>query len=310
MPHGTTPDRGHGRRNRQPLRRYERRGGFYRAGACRGGACCRTGRDRPLGHNPGPADPPSYSYFDFLDDLASGQRSDLSLSILLGGLALGLAVVGPILLSWGLAELVRATGRAFRHNRNQKVLLHQNQVRRHLRRINHESRRDPPTAEQLTAQWTASRTSLEGKLLLGAMMGDLESAVDNAYIRDASGEIVGRRPGIRGWLDVHCPALSRHYKTLMRYKAMADKMKMFASSGPAGNAAPADSPPEAERRQQPEQEPVPVLVPDIAVRFHPNEKRVRTMLKQYRTFSALDDAIWSTLGLIRMQRRPRRRMVA
>ena len=314
MPHGTTPDRGHSRRNRQPLRRYERRGEFYRAGACRagachGGACCRTGRDRPLGHNPGPADPPSYGYLDFLDDLARGQRSDLALSILLGGLGLGLAVAGPILLAWGLSELVRATGRAFCRNRNRKALQNQEWIRRRLRKINR-NLREPPTAEQLTAQWTASRTSLEGKLFLGAMMGDLESAVDNAYIRDSSGEIVGRRPGIRGWLDVHCPALSGHYKTLMRYKALADKMKLFASIGPAGTAVPTGSL-EAERRQPPEQEPKqetePVPVSDIAIRFHPNEKPVRTMLKQHRTFVALDDALWFSLGLVRMGRRPRRR---
>ena len=309
MPHGTTPNRGHG--CRPLLRRYERRGGFYRAGACRGRACCRTGRDRRLGHNPGPADPPSYGYLDFLDDLARGQRSDLALSILLGGLGLGLAVAGPILLAWGLSELVRATGRAFCRNRNRKALQNQKWIRRRLRQINR-NLREPPTAEQLTTQWTASRTSLEGKLLLGAMMGDLESAVDNAYIRDASGEIVGRRPGIRGWLDVHCPALSGHYKTLMRYKALADKMKLFASSGSAEAAAPAGSL-EAERQQQPEQEPeqepepVPDFVSDIAVRFHPNENQVRTMLKQHRTFVALDDALWFSLGLVRMGRRPRRR---
>ena len=142
---------------------------------------------------------------------------------------------------------------------------------------------------------------------------DLESAVDNAYIRDETGEIVGRRPGIRGWIDKNCPALSKRYKTLMRYKALADKMKLFASSESAVDTTATAVPAGLACQQRPEQEPeqAPVLVSDIVVRFHPNEKPVRTMLKQYRTFSALDDAIWSTLGLVRMRRqRPRRRMAA
>ena len=167
------------------------------------------------------------------------------------------------------------------------------------------------------SQWTASRSSLEGKILLGVLLGDLESAVDNAYIRDETGEIVGRKPGIRGWIDENCPVLSKRYKTLMRYKALADKMKLFASSeSVAGDEVPAYPLEAEERHQRPgqeqnqEQESVPVLAPDIAARFHPGERRIQTMLKRHRTFAMLGDAIWSALGLIRMRRRPRRRMAA
>ena len=301
MSDGTTR-KGAGRRRR--FHHYECRNGFRSANRLRL-RCLRE-------HGPDPDEPPAYGYLDFLDDLARGQRSDFALATLLGGLGLGLVVTGPILFAWGLSEILRATGRAFRRNRNRKALRNQEWIRRRLRRINR-SLREPPTAELLMAQWTASRASLEGKILLGVLLGDLESAVDNAYIRDETGEIVGRRPGIRGWIDKNCPALSKRYKTLMRYKALADKMKLFASSESAVDATATAAPAGLACQQRPEQEPeqAPVLVSDIVVRFHPNEKPVRTMLKQYRTFSALDDAIWSTLGLVRMRRqRPRRRMAA
>ena len=148
----------------------------------------------------------------------------MALATLLGGLGLGLVVAGPILFAWSLSEILRATGRAFRNNRNRKALRNQAWIRRRLRRINR-NLREPPTAELLMSQWSASRSSLEGKILLGVLLGDLESVVDNAYIRDETGEIVGRKPGIRGWLDLNCPALSKHYKTLMRYKAMAMRLR-------------------------------------------------------------------------------------
>ena len=255
-------------------------------------------------HGPDP-EPPAYGYLDFLADLAGGQRSDLALATLLGGLGLGLVVAGPILFAWSLSEILRATGRAFRNNRNRKALRNQAWIRRRLRRINR-NLREPPTAELLMSQWSASRSSLEGKILLGVLLGDLESVVDNAYIRDETGEIVGRKPGIRGWLDLNCPALSKHYKTLMRYKAFADKMKLFSSSEfsvvPTGSFDAKR--PEQERQQEPEAGSSPAA--DLAARFHPNEKRIRTVLKQYRTFADLDDAIWSSLGLIRKRQRTRR----
>ena len=38
--------------------------------------------------------------------------------------------------------------------------------------------------------------------------------------------MVGRRPGIRGWLRERCPELMPHYKAVMAYKALADKVQM------------------------------------------------------------------------------------
>ena len=60
---------------------------------------------------------------------------------------------------------------------------------------------------------------------LGGMLHDLECYVDNCLRFDESGEVVGRNGGIRGWLKENLPELSPKYKTLMRYKAMAIRLR-------------------------------------------------------------------------------------
>ncbi len=83
----------------------------------------------------------------------------------------------------------------------------------------------PPTPEALRKAWKTSRTSLSGKLLAGTLLSDLEPVVDQSYLRAEDGTIVGRRPGIKGWLLQNCPDMLPHYKALMNYKALADKLR-------------------------------------------------------------------------------------
>jgi hypothetical protein len=83
----------------------------------------------------------------------------------------------------------------------------------------------PPTPEAIRQAWKASRASLSSKLLAGTLLSDLEPVVDQSYIRDEDGTIVGRRPGIKGWLEMNCPDMVCHYKALMSYKALADKLR-------------------------------------------------------------------------------------
>ncbi len=83
----------------------------------------------------------------------------------------------------------------------------------------------PPTPEAIRRAWEASRTSLAGKLLAGTLLSDLEPVVDQSYQRAKDGTIVGRRPGIKGWLLANCPDMLPHYKALMNYKALADKLR-------------------------------------------------------------------------------------
>ena len=84
----------------------------------------------------------------------------------------------------------------------------------------------PPTPEAVRAAWGAARRSLAGKLLAGTLLSNLEPVVDQSYIRDADGTVIGRRPGIKGWLAANCPDMLPHYKALMSYKALADKLRM------------------------------------------------------------------------------------
>ena len=104
-------------------------------------------------------------------------------------------------------------------------------ARKALHVLHDHARHRPPTAEMLRKYWLASRRSLEGRLLLGSLMGDLSVTVDASYVRGDDGEIVGRQGGIKGWMERNAPDMMRHYKTLMHYKAVADKFRLYC--GPA-----------------------------------------------------------------------------
>ena len=82
-----------------------------------------------------------------------------------------------------------------------------------------------PTPDELLAQWAKIKRSPEDMIRFGSMLCDLEAYVDNSLIRNENGEIVGRKPGIRGWLNTNCQPLAAHYKTVMGYKAMAEKFR-------------------------------------------------------------------------------------
>ena len=82
-----------------------------------------------------------------------------------------------------------------------------------------------PTPDELLAQWAKIKGSPEEMIRFGSMLCDLEAYVDNSLIRNENGEIVGRNPGIRGWLNTNCQPLAAHYKTIMGYKAMAEKFR-------------------------------------------------------------------------------------
>ncbi len=82
-----------------------------------------------------------------------------------------------------------------------------------------------PTPEALRAAFTARRESHDARIRLGSLLEDLECYVDNCLRFGPDGEILGRNGGVRGWLRKYAPELSRHYKTLMRYKALARRLR-------------------------------------------------------------------------------------
>lgn len=81
-----------------------------------------------------------------------------------------------------------------------------------------------PTKEQILDAWIKVKDSNESMLRFGSLLEDLECYVDNSLLHDG-GIIVGRRPGIKGWLQMNIPALYLKYSTVMAYKAAAKKMR-------------------------------------------------------------------------------------
>ena len=82
-----------------------------------------------------------------------------------------------------------------------------------------------PTPEDILDAWAHRKDSKDAMIRLGGMLHDLECYVDNRLRIDPSGDIVARNGGIRGWLKECLPELSPKYKTLMRYKAMAIRLR-------------------------------------------------------------------------------------
>ena len=93
------------------------------------------------------------------------------------------------------------------------------------RRIRRRRTENPcPTREAVLDAWTHVREGREAMLRFGSLLEDLECYVDHE-LRLAGGRIVGRAPGIKGWLRENIPALALRYTTVMRYKAAAKKLR-------------------------------------------------------------------------------------
>ena len=87
-----------------------------------------------------------------------------------------------------------------------------------------------PTPEQILDAWHHRKDSKDAMIRLGGMLHDLECYVDNRLRIDSGGDIVARNGGIRGWLKACLPELAPKYKTLMRYKAMAIKLRQATAT--------------------------------------------------------------------------------
>ena len=114
-----------------------------------------------------------------------------------------------------------------------------------------------PTPEQFLAAFEKRGESVEAKVRFGGMVQDLECYVDNCLKYDENGEICGRNGGIRAWIANNLPQLNGKYKTIMRYKALAKRLRQAAGiSDPVptsavydGVAAEAMPPPLEGRRE-------------------------------------------------------------
>jgi len=76
-----------------------------------------------------------------------------------------------------------------------------------------------------------ARESVEGMVLIGSLMEDLECYVDNSPYFHEDGSFAGRRGGIRRLLQAEAPDLYARYKTLMRYKALSKRFRQAVGVG-------------------------------------------------------------------------------
>ena len=107
------------------------------------------------------------------------------------------------------------------------------------RRIARRTTANPcPTPEALRAAFAARGDSPEARVRLGGLLEDLECYVDNGLRFGPDGEILGRNGGVRGWLREHAPELFERYKTLMRYKSLARRLRQAAG---VADPVPADA---------------------------------------------------------------------
>ena len=108
-----------------------------------------------------------------------------------------------------------------------------------------------PTREEILEAWTRRQESHEAAVRFGSMVHDLECYVDNSLLRDGTGAIVGRRGGVKAWLQENIPALHLRYTTVMRYKAMAKKLRQVVG---LADPVPAEAvlPREEERTETPD----------------------------------------------------------
>ena len=82
-----------------------------------------------------------------------------------------------------------------------------------------------PTREAILEAWNRRKESHEAAIRFGSMLEDLECYLDNSLRRSEDGVIIGRNPGIKGWLCDNLPEIYEKYTTAMRYKAAAKKLK-------------------------------------------------------------------------------------
>ena len=82
-----------------------------------------------------------------------------------------------------------------------------------------------PSPEQLLEAFGHAKDSPASMIRFGSLLEDLECHVDNSAIFDEKGNIVGRRGGIRQYLRSELPELAVHYKTVMKYKALAKRFR-------------------------------------------------------------------------------------
>ena len=85
-----------------------------------------------------------------------------------------------------------------------------------------------PSPDEFREAFATAKISKEARVRFGSMVEDLACYVDSSLRFDADGNVVGRNGGIREWIASNVPELFPKYKTIMRYKALAMRLKQAA----------------------------------------------------------------------------------
>ena len=160
-----------------------------------------------------------------LDIVHQGGPTDRAIALLCDVVFAAVLFSSEISLSLGLIVLGLRLSDVYEKETSNQLITNYKEKTKAIRIQRKTSVNPPPTPEALRRAWETARTSLSGKLLAGMLLSDLEPVVDQSYLRAEDGTIVGRRPGIKGWLLQNCPDMLPHYKALMNYKALADKLR-------------------------------------------------------------------------------------
>ena len=141
----------------------------------------------------------------------------------------------PAMRYCALVLLIKATGKsastikhkAIRPKYYEKENIRRRELARERRRIlSRTTISDCPSKEAILDAFMHRKDSKEAAIHLGSLIHDLECYVDNE-LRFDRGKIIGRNAGIKGWLGENIPLLLQKYSTIMRYKAMAKKLKQL-----------------------------------------------------------------------------------
>lgn len=172
--------------------------------------------------------------FDTSLNLAIGPESTntrcgelLSLACLIAlPLAISVCVGGSAAL-WLVSRILSsAINRMRRPKYYERERLRRRELRAQRRKITPRSTLNPcPSPERLSELWANRKRSEADMVRLGSALLDLDAFVDNSLCFDEDGRICGRNPGVKGWLFEHCPDIWSHYKTAMRYKQLAVKLR-------------------------------------------------------------------------------------
>jgi len=86
----------------------------------------------------------------------------------------------------------------------------------------------PGFSEDLQRQWNKVKVSFDEMLRFGEMVIELEEYVDNSFIYEGD-VIVGRNPGMKGFLREQCPHIN--YTTAIRLRGLALRAREVAKKG-------------------------------------------------------------------------------